>query len=214
MAEFPYAAVPRKLSKLLEKIQTVGMPVKADTTWLKTHGFKSSNDPSALRVLEFIGFIDSTKHPTDRWQNYRHKGKSKSVLGAAIKQGYSALYEDFPEAHQSDDDDLENFFSVRSKAGKQAISRTVKTFQTLCSMADFDTVDHFGDAPYSDEVETLSPNGEKVASEPDRSELAAPALHLDVQVHISADASESQIDKIFESMARHLYGGKGVEQPQ
>jgi len=36
----------------------------------------------------------------------------------------------------------------------------------------------------------------------------APPLHIDIQVHISPDASADQIDKIFESMAKHLYGRK------
>ena len=31
-----------------------------------------------------------------------------------------------------------------------------------------------------------------------------PSLHFDIQIHISPDASPEQIDKVFESMARHL----------
>lgn len=33
-----------------------------------------------------------------------------------------------------------------------------------------------------------------------------PALHIDIQVHIDPTSSAEQIDQIFESMARHLYG--------
>jgi hypothetical protein len=33
----------------------------------------------------------------------------------------------------------------------------------------------------------------------------APNVHLDIQVHIPAEASAEQIDRIFASMARHLY---------
>ncbi|MCW2960128.1 MAG: hypothetical protein JWM90_515 [Thermoleophilia bacterium] len=33
-----------------------------------------------------------------------------------------------------------------------------------------------------------------------------PNLHIDMQIHISADASDAQIDTIFKSMAKHLYG--------
>ena len=32
-----------------------------------------------------------------------------------------------------------------------------------------------------------------------------PTLHLDIQIHIPADATPEQIDSIFSSMARHLY---------
>ncbi len=206
MADFPYAAVPNKLSKLLKKIQKVGMPTKADTSWLKTHGFRSSNDPSALRVLEFIGFIDSTKQPTDKWKNYRHKAKSNSVLGAAIKQGYSVLYEDFPDAHQSSDDDLKDFFRVHSTAGEQAISRTVKTFQTLCSMADFTALSANG-AGIGDSGNGISSGAvAPLVTQPQNVESPTPTLHIDFQVHIAADAPPEQIDQIFESMAKHLYG--------
>ena len=33
-----------------------------------------------------------------------------------------------------------------------------------------------------------------------------PAVHIDVQIHIDSSASSEQIDQIFSSMARHLYG--------
>ena len=33
-----------------------------------------------------------------------------------------------------------------------------------------------------------------------------PALHVDIQVHIDSSASAEQIEQIFASMARHLYG--------
>lgn len=32
----------------------------------------------------------------------------------------------------------------------------------------------------------------------------SPKLHVDIQIHISPDSTPEQIDKIFESMARHL----------
>lgn len=33
-----------------------------------------------------------------------------------------------------------------------------------------------------------------------------PNLHIDLQIHIAADASDAQIDTVFKSMAKHLYG--------
>ena len=34
----------------------------------------------------------------------------------------------------------------------------------------------------------------------------APGIHLDIQIHVPADASAEQIDAIFRSMAKHIYG--------
>jgi hypothetical protein len=50
-----------------------------------------------------------------------------------------------------------------------------------------------------------------VGKESDTSVLRAsgndeiPSLHIDVQIHISADASAEQIDQVFASMAKHIY---------
>ena len=36
--------------------------------------------------------------------------------------------------------------------------------------------------------------------------MSQPTLHIDIQIHISSEASPAQIDQIFASMAKHLYG--------
>lgn len=38
-----------------------------------------------------------------------------------------------------------------------------------------------------------------------RERLSSPTLHIDLQIHISPDASSEQIDSIFASIAKHLY---------
>lgn len=45
---------------------------------------------------------------------------------------------------------------------------------------------------------------DKAASVYTKQTKAFPSLHIDIQIHISPQASESQIDKVFESMAKHL----------
>jgi len=41
--------------------------------------------------------------------------------------------------------------------------------------------------------------------EPARDEPVYPEVHIDIQIHISADAKPEQIDQVFLSMAKHLY---------
>ena len=38
-----------------------------------------------------------------------------------------------------------------------------------------------------------------------------PTLHIDIQVHISPEASADQIEQVFGGMAKHLYGSKKSE---
>ena len=47
------------------------------------------------------------------------------------------------------------------------------------------------------------------ASSRDRIAAREPTVHIDVQIHIDSSASSAQIDQIFASMARHLYGREG-----
>ena len=35
-----------------------------------------------------------------------------------------------------------------------------------------------------------------------------PAININLQIHISSDASSEQIDKIFESMSKHIYNDR------
>ena len=37
-----------------------------------------------------------------------------------------------------------------------------------------------------------------------KNDSSMPSLHIDIQIHISPQASDPQIDKVFESMAKHL----------
>jgi hypothetical protein len=48
-------------------------------------------------------------------------------------------------------------------------------------------------------------NAAPVVPLPSGGQAALPGLHLDIQIHIDADASVDQIDAVFASMARHIY---------
>lgn len=55
-------------------------------------------------------------------------------------------------------------------------------------------------APPMPAVDANAPIMPTVAASP------TPSVHIDLQIHISPDASPDQIDSIFASMAKHLYG--------
>jgi len=57
MPEYAYTTVTGKIKPLLEKIRTVGVPPKVTEAWLKSLGFKSTNDRTLIGVLKFIGVI-------------------------------------------------------------------------------------------------------------------------------------------------------------
>lgn len=205
MPDVTYTTVPGKIGPLLTKIKSNGVPKKVDTVWLKAIGFTSSNDKSPLPVLKSIDFVDGGKGPTDRWRKFR--GIDGDVaLGEAIRHGYSDLYDFYDDAHDRSTSEIANVFKTKSYAGDQAISKAVSTFKALAAEAKFTT------SAQSKSLDSrTSEQGSEPANVPVTPVRAAPAggstpsLHIDLQVHISPEATAEQIDKIFASMAKHLY---------
>lgn len=205
MADFPYCTVPGKLSEFLGKIHSIGIPDKVTTRWLPTIGFASANDRSIITVLKFVGLIDSSGVPTGAWRNYRGHASGKA-LGEAVETAYSELFKTYPDAPHRSADDLKAFFRGHSNYGAQAVAKAVSTFQALCQNAEFGGTPHRSatgpDQPEASKPPAPAHNNPLTCHTPASSE---PSLHIDLQVHISPEVTPEQIDKIFESMAKHLY---------
>lgn len=206
MADVIYTTVPGKIKPLLSKIKSVGVPAKVTTAWLKSIGFTSSNDPSLIGVLKLVGLIDGSQVPADRWQKFRG-AKGATVLGEGIRSGYSELYGVYPDAHLQPNSALEHVFNTSSKAGRQAISKAIATFKALVGEAEFEN--GVGVEELHVETTTLhKPLKATPAGKLQSGSNGGPSLHIDVQVHISPEASPDQIDQIFSSMAKHLFTSK------
>lgn len=208
MAEYSYTVVPGKLKDFLGKLRSVGMPSKVTTKWMESIGYKSSNDRSMLAVLQQILFIDSSSSPTERWTTYRG-ANYRHVLADGIVNGYSDLFSTYPDAYARSNEELESYFSTRSTAGKQVISKTVSTFKALCELADFSsaTIDKSDTSNDGTSIKNDSASSQ-YQQQNQEFQAFAPKLHIDIQIHISPDATPQQIEQIFESMSKHLYKTK------
>ncbi|MBA4382907.1 MAG: hypothetical protein C0406_10110 [Sideroxydans sp.] len=208
MADFPYTQVTGKLKSFLEKIQQVGRPDIVDKKWLASLGFHASNDATIIPILKFIGFVDQSGKPIDnRWLTYRgDKSRARKVLAEGIYKGYTELFQTYPDAHQRSYSDLESFFSTRSTAGAQVISQTVKTFMTLCELADFSDVAAFVQLPTP---EPLSPSG-VVDAAPGITRTAVRGLgtgvtiNINIQLTLPETTDENVYNKFFEALKTHL----------
>lgn len=208
MAEYAYTTVTGKIKPLLDKIRKIGIPPKVTGAWLKSIGYTSSNDATLTGVLKFIGFTDASNIPTAVWTAYRG-ANHRAVLGDAVRQGYADLFALYPDAHTRSNTDLTHVFNTSSTAGAQVISRTVQTFKALVEEADFTA-----SAEPTETVMASGPLHDPAAAQAPPIPIASqaqdgPEVHIDIQIHISPESTTEQIDKIFESMAKHLYGRKG-----
>jgi hypothetical protein len=206
---YPYTLVTGKLKSLLSKIRTTGIPSKLTAAHLKTLGFTSSNDAGMIGVLKFIGLVDGSGIPTPLWSEYRGQSH-KVVLGRAVKNGYADLFAVYPDANSRSLADLTHVFSTSSSGGEQVIKQTVQTFKVLVDESDFTGLESAAGGGlaagplHTPPVQTAPP---ATPVQPARM-AEGPAVHIDIQIHISPESTADQIDKIFESMAKHLYGSK------
>lgn len=208
MSDFKYTKVSGKIPDLFEKLRTTGVPNKADTKWLKSIGFKSSNDRSLRTILKSLDFIDSDNSPTEKWTKYRG-ARHKEVLGEAIKSYYSELFNLYEDAHQRSDSEIENFFRTRTTSGEQVIKAMVSTFKSLCSVAKFNGPESLDAKKPNQAVKQKEnkPNSTPTSVNEIKNSFSgnSPSVHIDIQIHISPDSTAKQIDNIFASMAKHLY---------
>ena len=206
MADFVFTPVIGKLNEFMTKIRSVGIPEKASIKWLKSLGFTSSNDNTILAVVKFINFCEPSGTPTDLWKKYRG-AKHKEILAQAIKDAYSDLYKTYHQAHNEADENLKSFFTSHSTASEQVVTKTLRTFKALCAIADFNTTNNSSSQETTgtqENIQSTTTQPAMVVSSPTMHH-ASPSVHIDIQIHISSDATTNQIDQIFKSMAKHLY---------
>lgn len=205
MPDFPYTQVTGKLKSFFEKIQGTGQPDAATVKWLKLIGWTSSNDPSILPVLRFIGFVESDGKPTPKWSEYRDRARAKSVLGNAIRQGYSELFATYPDANARSDDELRNFFATsKPKAGDQVISKTTQTFKALCELAEFDGAGVSRSAGQPHVSVTTSPANKEAAHQRADGLGSGITVNINIQLALPDTADEALYDRFFAALKKHL----------
>ncbi len=206
MTKFPYAQTKKALRGVMDEIPKVGVPSTVDQEFLSSIGFGSANDQSVVKVLRFIAFVDDKDGPTETWRSFRNPRQSESVMANAIRTGYAALFALHPNAYALSSSMLREFFAEQSTASEQVITRIVNTFTTLCDYADFSQASK-SRAEMASEKDSRTTNGRGNGRRIESPELpdGQPALHIDIQIHISPSADADQIDNIFKSMAKHLY---------
>lgn len=206
MTKYPYAQTKKSLKGVIDTIPRIGIPPMVDQEFLKSIGFGTANDLSVVKVLRFIAFVDGQAAPTEQWRSFRNPRQSESVMADAIRTGYAALFALHPNAYALSSSELKKFFGAQTKSSEQVITRMVNTFTTLCEYADFNLASN-GNTRMTADLAAQSTidrgNGSRI--KPPELPGEQPALHIDIQIHISPSADADQIDNIFRSMAKHLY---------
>jgi Family of unknown function (DUF5343) len=136
-AEVPYMPSVSNLSKILDAIQKAGAPDAFGLDFLKDLGFTSSNDRAAIKLLKFLGLLETSGKPTTAYKEFMDQNRSKAVLAVRLRKAYDDLFLSDKEAHTQSVDKLKGWFKTKTGAGDAVAKKIATTFKSLASYADF-----------------------------------------------------------------------------
>ena len=152
--DVPYLASVKNLHKILDKIQHAAVPETFSYEFLRDLGFSSSNDRSVLRVLKYIGFLDSSGRPQDPYRDFVDHTKSKHTLAERLRVAYDDLYTSDKKAHDKSADELKGWFKSKTGKGDAVSIKIATTFKSLSQYADFSNANTTAKKPPAQEKTT------------------------------------------------------------
>ncbi|MCJ2063134.1 DUF5343 domain-containing protein [Methylobacterium sp. J-088] len=197
------------------------IPKKVTDTYLST--MIGVNEKSASKYLgNFIriGLLNADATPADIAYDWRDDDKYKEVCLYLLKNSYPEELIEIGQPPDPEEDKIINWISRHEKLGAGAAKRKAAVYIILAA-GKVPSEDPNQAPRRSSAIASKSAPTKKVAAarvpESPGSEVPRPnqgnrssrpevetSINLNIQIHISADATNSQIEMIFASMAKHL----------
>lgn len=179
---------------------------------------------NVLPALRTFGLIDDKGRPTDRAYDWRDDAKYPEVCNDILEEIYPQELRDLFHGPEVDVAALKNWFLREARVGDAAATKFAITYQMLLE-ADLEKAKAApplkgsngpkpakaakaasakkSAAPAATQQDAPPPPAHRDGGHPPTRSIS-PKLHIDIQIHISPDSTSDQIDKIFESMSKHL----------
>lgn len=227
-----YPKIPRANWFLLREKFKQRTPEKVSPSYVASalNMGESSASANIIPPLRVFGLIDDTGKPNDLAYDWRDDTKYAEVCMSILEATYPQELRDLFHDSSAPAKDVENWFARDAKVGQSAARAYAATYMMLLEGDLSKAKEQNGAKPKmassagkSVKASTRSVPSTKAAKvieetpapnlPPHESVLHedsnirrgfSPKLHVDIQIHISPDSSPEQIDKIFESMAKHL----------
>lgn len=136
-SDVPYMVSVSNLHKILDAIQRAGAPEVFHLDFLKDLGFGSSNDRGAIKLLKYIGFLDTSGKPQSSYRDFMDHTKSKKVLASRIRASFDDLFTSDRHANTKSVEQLKGWFKTKTGAGDSVAQKIASTFKSLAQYADF-----------------------------------------------------------------------------
>ncbi len=191
------------LAKFLDQIRSAGVPDRVTFEFLKTLGFKSSNDRPIISVLKGIGFLDANGTPTDAYRAFRDPHGGPKVLARALRAAYSDVFLANTKAHELPVDKLKGIIATKTSKGDTVVKLIAATFKVLCKAADFSDADEVPQ-PAPQQAKKKHEKGVDDITPPPPPPLGVPGFHYNIQIHLPTTTDITVYNAIFKSLKEHL----------
>jgi hypothetical protein len=191
------------LAKFLEAIKTAGVPERVTFEFLKTLGFKSSNDRPIITIMKGIGFLDTDGKPTEQYKSYRSYDGAK-VLGQTLRNAYSDIFLANTKAQTLSLDKLKGIIASKTTKGDAIVERIARTFQALAKVADFSEA---ADSQAGGQTEKPQPEPDahdKLSAITPSHRGQTPAFHYNIEIHLPTTTDITVYNAIFKSLKENL----------
>lgn len=135
--QIPYMRSTRNLTKVLDAIQTAACPTVFGLDFLRDLGFTSSNDRGIISLLKYLGMLDSSGKPTDKYMRFMDETVAKSVLAEQMRVSYRDLFVSNKNANSMTTPKLKGWFKTKTGAGESVAQKMAGTFKSLANYANF-----------------------------------------------------------------------------
>jgi hypothetical protein len=217
-----YPGIPAKNWWDLRRRFQQAVPGKVDADYLQAVlGIGEGAAKNLVPQLVAVGLVGDGGKPTELAMDWRDDGTYPAACQQILDSVYPQSLRDAMPPPGPPRDGVEKWFARNMQVGKGAAAK-MASFYLMVAAADVAaarTDAKKGEAkPKSTSQRATRPSAPASATAKEAPKPLAPArvgahddgpsVHVDVQVHISPDASAEQVDQIFASMAKHLYGRK------
>lgn len=172
---------------------------------------------NVLPPLRQIGIIGEDGKPNDISKRWRDDTQYPAVCQEIIKNVYpSELIDAIPDP-ENNKDAAERWFAHTTGVGSVAVKKMVAFYSLLCQADPSKSLKETKQKPTktkksvkNDNKSAPPPKTENITESKSKTldsqtKTKYPQISINLQIHISSDASTEQIDQIFESMAKHIY---------
>jgi len=182
-----------RLPQMMEAIQNAGVPARFTIEFLRSLGFKSTNDRTFISILKGIGFLDATGAPTEKYRAYKNKAEGKKILGSALRVSYDDIFLADENAQSASAEKISGIFATKTGKGSAVVKKMASTFKALADLA------NFNEMPKSPEIV----DGQE-EHPPSHSSKKSADFHYNIQIHLPATKDISVYNAIFKSLKDHL----------